>query len=579
MRRAKIMLQIGLLICVIASPVAAWRIPSYNIRMDIQPDSSVIITEIITADFTGDPHHGIYREIPLSGQDRFGNNYRFRHEILSVTDERGSDLQAKITNKSGRMHIRIGSPYVYVSDQRAYIIRYRLMRAVHFFQEHDELYWNAVGHEWEVSIEQATCTVTLPSDVGKDRIRTASYTGIYGSTITEAMSDAPDGRSVRFWMTRPLHSGEGMTIVVGWPKGIVRQPEFKEEASWFVRDNSYFFLPPVFFLLLLGLWHRAGRDPDTGRSEMVAYDPPDDLRPAELGTLIDEKVDMRDISASIIDLAVRGYLTIKPHVDKGLFFSKTDYMLELTRPVEQIKNEAGLNGFERELIGGIFGASDWRWISSLKNSFYIHLPRIRDEIYDSLVRRGYFTHSPASVRLAYQILGLGLVAVAVIAGIFARPFTNVPLGWHVAVALCGLMLAASAYVMPRKTVKGKNALLGARGFEEYLSRAERQEIEHQERQNYFEKFLPYAMAFGIADKWARAFDGIQIAPPNWYTADGRGFHPSLFAHDLSSAGNDWAGAMSSQPRSSGSSGFFGGGSGFSGGSSGGGGGGGGGGGW
>jgi len=149
------------------------------------------------------------------------------------------------------------------------------------------------------------------------------------------------------------------------------------------------------------------------------------------------------------------------------------------------------------------------------------------------------------------------------------------LGWFLSVSVCGLIIAAAARTMPKKTRKGRDALIAARGFEEYLSRAERREIELQERQNYFEKFLPYALAFGIADKWARAFEGIQTKPPNWYSGDGGVFRPTLFAHDLNLASRSMSSAMVSQPRSSGGSG----GSGFSGGFSGGGRGGGGGGAW
>jgi len=575
MRRLLLLLPIMM----ISASAHAWRIPSIQVLMQVQPDSSIIVTETITADFTGDPHHGIYREIPLSVRDHWGNNWRLRFDLMDVTDANGAKLQVKATMKpGGRVHVRIGSPYTMVDNLRVYVIRYKLLRAVHYFELHDEIYWNAIGHEWEVPIEDASCTVILPSDVPAGRIRTASYTGMYGSTLSEAQSEVRGRRQASFWMNRPVSPGEAMTIVVGWPKGIVKQPSFAQAAGWFVGDNGYFFLPPIFLLFLFGLWARAGRDPETGRSEMVSFDPPDDLRPAELGALIDEKVDMRDISATIIDLAVRGYLKITAEVEKGFLTSKTDYLLELQKPYEATISDMNLSPFERKLIEGMFSGDQSCRVSSLKNKFYTHLPTLRDYLYDGMVKRGYFAYRPDKVRLSYRILGLamaglGIVLAFVVAGGSVSPTFAVPIGWHVAFALCGLMLAVAAGTMPRKTAQGKNALLAARGFEEYLSRAERQEIEYQERQNYFERFLPYAMAFGIAEKWAQAFEGLQTKPPDWYSGDGT-FRPTLFAHDMDSASGSWASAMSSTPRSSG-----GGGSGFSGGSSGGGGGGGGGGAW
>lgn len=575
----KIFYFAALVAIITATPVWSFPILSYDTRMEVQSDSSVIVAETIVADFTGEPHHGIYRDIPFTVEDKYGNKYRIRHEILGVTDENGAPLQTSIGTQSGQLRIRIGDPNTTVQDVRTYIIRYRLIRAIRFFDDGDELYWNPVGPEWAVAIEKASCVVILPSDIPTGQLRTASYTGIYGSTTSEAMSDIQDARTVRFWMKRALSPGEAMTIVVGWPKGIVAPPEAEQRVKWFVTDNGYFFLPPVFLLGLFGLWKYAGRDPDTGKSEMVTYDPPDNLRPAELGTLIDECVDIRDISASIIDLAVRGYIQIAPKVEQGMFSKSYDYRLTLLRPYNEVMSDFDLLDFEKELLRAIFSSGEDRWISSLSNHFYVHLPKLKEQLYDSMIRRGYFTHRPDSIRLRYQIGGILISVIGVTMFFISVSAGLLAVGWGVAVTLCGIIFAISSRAMPRKTKKGKNTLLGIKGFEEYLSRAERDSIEQQERQNYFEKFLPYAMSLGIAVKWAKAFEGIQTKPPDWYS-DGGTFHPSLFALDLNMASTSFGDAMSSQPRSSGGGGGFGGGSGFGGGGfSGGGGGGGGGGGW
>jgi uncharacterized membrane protein len=247
-----------------------------------------------------------------------------------------------------------------------------------------------------------------------------------------------------------------------------------------------------------------------------------------------------------------------------------------------IGNPKHFASVERKIITALFSAGQSRWMSSLSNSFYVNLPTLRDYLYESMITHGYFTHRPDSVRTGYQTAGIVIFAAGVFLAIFAGSAGIIPVGWSLALALCGIILAIAARMMPKKTAKGKNALLAVRGFEEYISRAERQEIEYQERNNYFEKFLPYAMAFGIAAKWAKAFDGIQTTPPSWYSGNAGVFYPSIFAHDMTAASANWQSDMVSQPRSSGSdsgSSFYSGGSGFSGGSSGGGGGGGGGGGW
>ena len=575
------------LIVLVAGSAQAFPIRNYVTRMAIQPDSSINVTETITADFTGEPHHGIFREIPLTGKDKWGNNYRFRVQDVEVKDQSGSPLRFVRSFRSGRMRLKIGSPDVMVSDVRTYVITYHLWRGVHFFSEHDELYWNPVGPEWEETIEKAGCIVTLPKDAPPNTIRTQSYSGSYGATNSDAAtSDTPNNHTARFWATRPLSPGEAMTIVAGWPKGIVNRPSFKQEALWFISDNGYFFLVPAFLVGLVLYWRKVGADPDTGKSEVVSYDPPDKLNPAELGTLIDERVDMRDISASIVDLAVRGFIKITDTSQPGFLHTDVDYTFELTKPFKEVIEDPNLTPFEASLVHGLFEGNQSRDLSDLKNDFYVHVAGLQSSLYDSMKKHGYFTHSPESTRQSYRGAGIAIVIVGVglaIASLAAENFPiQIPIGWSISIALCGVILAFAARTMPRKTAKGKDALLAARGFEEYLSRAERKEIEYQERQSYFEKFLPYAMAFGIAAKWAKAFDGIQITPPDWYTGRDDTFHPVIFASRMDYAASSWGSTMTSQPRSSSSGGgssFFSGGSGFSGGFSGGGGGGGGGGGW
>jgi uncharacterized membrane protein len=593
----RLLTRISILILFLtASPVIAFPITEYDTRMDVQKDSSVIVTESITADFTGDPHHGIYRDIPLSGTDRYGNKYQIRHELISISDKAGNPQTYVQSVKNGTMSIRIGDADVLLNGITTYVIKYKLWRAIHFFNDYDELYWNAVGHEWEVPIQHATCIVTLPKDVKTGEIRTVSYTGAYGSTTSDALSDTPNNHTARFWMNRELNPGEFMTIVVGWPKGAVTQPKISQEMNWFIFDNGYFFLPPFFMLGLWLVWLRAGRDPDTGKSEVVSYDPPDNMSPAEIGTLIDEKVDMRDISASIIDLAVRGIIKIESEKVKGFISTKTEYTLRLTSSYTETRKNTALSSFDRLLIQALFNGLGFCIVSQLSGRFYGYLPMLRDSLYNSMIDRRYFNRRPDEVRQGYQIAGVMLAFAGIFGGIILAisneipAAVNIPVGWAFAAGLCGIVLAITSRAMPRKTKKGKDALLAVKGFEEYISRAERAEIESQERQGYFEKYLPYAMALGVADKWAQAFNGLQTEPPKWYDGYDGTFHPTILAHDLSAATNDWNGIMSTQPRttssgnygSSGSSGgsdFFSGGSGFSDGFSGGGGGGGGGGGW
>ncbi len=568
-----------ILLALSATSAFAFPITSFDVRMDVKPDSSIRVTEYISADFTGDPHHGIFRDIPTSGKDVYGNNHRLYFRLISVTDGFDSPVPVETSVEGGRVHLRIGDPNVLLSDRRMYVVSYRVMRGVHFFREHDELYWNVVGPDWEVPIERITCIVTLPSSIAKNQIWATAYTGYYGSRESAANWDIPDTHTARFWANKPFSPGECMTVVVGCPKGIMKQPSIMQEFGWFVTDNAYFFLPPIFLLGLIGLWWVAGRDPGVNRSEVVLYEPPDGLSPAEMGTLIDESVDVRDIAASIIDLAVRGHLTITAETGKGLLHPRTDYNLKLTKSYADTICAENITDFDSALLKAVFQGNTYCWMSSLSGTFYLSLQDLKEQLYNTLIDRGCFTHSPEMVRTDYRNAGLGIIGLAALF-IFCDLQINLGIGWIIAVGICGLMLVVSSKFMPRKTRKGKETLVKIKGFEEFLSRGVGLELKYkEERGEIFEKFLPYAIALGVVDKWAHAFHGIDVKPPQWFDGYNGEFYPDRFTHDLSMASYSWGSTMSARPRTEGGSGFFGGGSGFGGGFSGGGCGGGGGGGW
>lgn len=570
-----------LLVFISITPLYAWKITSYNTIYDVKKTNEVIVTETITVDFADEQRHGIYRDIPISGKDRFKNNYKLRFKLISVTDGQNNNLKYSKKMTSRKVNIKIGDPNKTISGVNVYVIKYQLKRVIRFFDEHDELYANAVGSEWTVSIDNASCIVKLPDGIPSDKIMITSYTGARGSISSDADSKIISKNSVGFTMQRPIYPGEFMTIVVGWPKGIVEEPSFKQEAVWFISDNGCFLAPFLLILVLIALWWKNGRDPDRGGAVTVMYEPPDNMIPAELGTLIDERVDMKDISASIIDLAVRGYITIKPEKEKSLLGYKPDYLLKLNPQFDSLTTDESLTKFEYTLLKNIFGGHQSKSLSMLEGVFYTSIPHLQDDLYESMVKNGYFANRPDEVRMNYGSAGCLTICLGIAAIFVSMVFDlghYIPLGWGISVILCGIILLIGARAMPRKTVKGSKALREAKGFKEYLSRAEKNEIIFQERTSYFEKFLPYAMVFGIAHKWAMVFEDLQDVPPSWYEGDYQTFKPSLFIHDLNIVSANMANSMSKHPQTEGS-GSSSSNSGFSGGSSGGGSGGGGGGAW
>jgi uncharacterized membrane protein len=294
------------------------------------------------------------------------------------------------------------------------------------------------------------------------------------------------------------------------------------------------------------------------------YEPPDHLSPAEIGTVVDGKPDMRDITATIVDLAVRGYVHITESEDERFFglFSSKDYTFRMKKPREAWNT---LKSHERDLLRGLFGAGqDEVSLSDLKNKFYKHLPGLRNDLYGMLVRGGYYAGRPDRVRLLYVLLGVFVGLLIAVGGASAMAaFGMQPAAGVVAGVLSGLIVVAFGWFMPARTVRGTRELEKVLGFQEFLSRVEGDRLERVVKTpEMFEKFLPYAMALGVEENWAKAFEGLSSQPPQWYSGSGgvHTFRPATFTRNLGAMSTAAASTMSSAPRSSGGSGFGGGGS-------------------
>jgi Predicted membrane protein (DUF2207) len=531
-------------------------IRSLDATIDVSADGSIVVEEHIVPAFTGS-WNGIFRRIPVEYRTPQGLNYTLRLDIESVTDEEGRDLKYDISRERQYRKLRIWIPGATDTTKRVRL-RYRVANGLRFFDEHDELYWNVTGDEWDVPIESTSAQVRLPE--GTTGIRAVAFRGARGSTEQAAVRVEPEG--VRVETTRPLAFREGLTIVVGWNPGIVHRPTAVERTASAVYSNVPLAIPPLVFFGMLWLWRARGRDPELA-SIATQYEPPDQMTPAELGTLIDGKPDMRDITATIVDLAVRGFVHITETETEHLFglYSSKDYTFELKK---QRGEWGGLKSHERAMLEAMFGSRASVSLSDLTNKFYKHLPGLKNDLYGMLVRQGFYTGRPDRVRMLY--IGAGIVAgvgLVVLSSTVMNRFGMQPVAGVVAGILSALIIILFGWFMPSRTIRGTRELEKVRGFEEFLTRVESDRMDRTiKTPEMFERFLPYAMALGVADSWAKAFDGIYKEPPQWYTGPGgvHTFQPSRFTNSLGAMSTQAATAMASAPRSSGGSGFGGGGS-------------------
>ncbi len=568
-----------LLLAASALPSRAFEVARMDADIHIARNSSFTVTETIAADFGQEPKHGIFRDIVVQNPDRYGSSRRIRVHVTGVKDGQGNKRPYKAFRTGRYMRVKIGDPNSTVTGKHTYVIAYRVQNALLFFGDHGELYWNATGNEWPAPIRQASCRVHLPFKPESGTLQVAAFVGPQGASEAGTAEKTADGGY--FASPRPLAYNEGLTIAAGWPPGKVSPPGAFQKLWWFVTDNLFAFLPVLFLAGMFTLWRRVGRDPDPGISETVQYEPPESLRPGEVGTLIDESVGMRDITATIIDLAVRGYLTIEETETKNLFVIGRSYTLHKASDPGASDPRGKLSAYERTIFNKVFEDGDDIDVSELANHFYTVLPSVKSQMYAALVKKRLFQKSPEEVRTGYYALGgMGLAAGVFLAlalySIVESGDAFLAPGWGVAIAICGIITLAFAHAMPARTLAGSRAHMLVRGFEEYLRRAEAPDIELQEKRNLFEKYLPYAIALGVADRWSKAFEDIYTTPPEWFSGpsvQGSGFHPLYLSRSMNSACRSMGSAMATAPRSASSGGSgFGGGGGFSGGGFGGGGG-------
>ncbi len=533
---------------------------TFAVEIQVLPNGELLVTEQIQPRFTG-AWNGLERTIPVEYRTPQGFTYNLNLTPVSVTDDRGTSLKYESRYDRHYRTFRIWIPGA-VDATRTVKFTYQVQKGLKFFEDHDELYWNMTGDEWDVPIEAASARILLPA--GATGVRALAFTGVYGSRERDADVEVV-GPTVTMRMKRPLGFREGLTAVVGWDKGFVAEPSRLAVGTWFLRDNWPLGIPIGVLALMWRRWYTRGRDPKL-RPISVTYEPPQGLTPAEVGTLVDNSPDLRDISATLVDLAVRGFVKIKEESRPQLLglWSKTEYRLER---MKERTEWAGLQAHERQLLEALFSDNTKQEIelSDLQNRFYVHVPKLKDAMFLRLLKHGYYEQQPDKVRRRYLIAGgaivvAGLLGVqwALAAGVNALPFL-------IATLLSAAIVIAFGWVMPARTRQGAQVLESILGFEEFLSRVEGPKLQQLAKTpELFEKYLPYAISLGVEASWARAFEDLYLKPPDWYQgSDGVQFQPRTFAANLGSMTSRAESVMTSSPRSSGGSGFSGGSSGGS----------------
>ncbi len=628
-----------LLVLLLLAPgplLAAERIISFHADIDVHADAAVDVTETITVRAEGrNIKRGIYRDLPTTYEDTFGRRVRVAYTHIGVLRD-GNPEPFHQQGVSNGIRIYIGEKSrLLATGEYTYTLSYRTERQLGFFDAHDELYWNVTGNGWSFPIDEASASVRLPGTVPGTEVRLEAYTGRAGDKGQDFEAHLDFDSAAQFRTTRTLAGGEGLTIVVSWPKGHVLEPGGRQRMDWFLADNGGLVAGVAGLVILLLYywltWSRVGRDPQAG-IVFPHYEPPKGYSPASMRYVQCMEYDNRVFSVALINLAVNGHLLI--HDDDG------DYVIEKVAGAGG-KLAAGESALLKRLFAGgnrlelkktnhariksAIGAhsisleADYEKRYFKTNAGYSILgvlisvatlaatvlasPSIAEMataafmlVWLSGWTFGVFTLSRAVVRAWTNLNGVVGFAGAVFITLFALPFFGgeimglIFLAKAAGVAVVVILIAVifvnwfSYELMKAPTRLGRKLLDKIEGFREYLVVAEKDELQFkhppQKTPQLFERYLPYAMALDVEDVWGDKFSEViaraqrdgSYRQPHWYHGRSFGHHSvGSFASSLGSSLSSTVSSSSTAPGSSSGSG--------GGGSSGGGGGGGGGGGW
>jgi uncharacterized membrane protein len=547
----RIILSIIVVLCFVFPVFAEEKIDSFDVAIRINLDGTVNVAEKLTYDFGNDQRHGIYRDIPLIKINKENKKFKLTFDNVTVIDNNKKPYNFVTSEDGENLSIKIGDAETYVSGVVIYNITYTVSGALTYFDTFDELYWNVSGNGWAIPLSNVSAIVVLPKEIS-DGIETVCYTGVQGSAEKDCNISIKNN-IVSVKTTKPLDSFSGLTIATKFPSGIVSVLEpilIEGTPTWIIVLISvivsilfiylYIYLPIVILIKyiknliylkkhkrIVSAWFSA---PKINKSAMS---------PAETYGLVYQSVNNKQLTATLIDLAHRGYLKIVANSKKDITFNLLkDYM-----------SDKKLKGFERDLLKTFFGTKEAITLKDIKSNKNIvgFLPKFQTSIYKNLFSYGLLVEDIQKVQNKYSLL-LFLSVITI----------NIPL------CITALLSLKSAKLNDLGIEKLSESL----SLKNFLVSQDAQFNFQAKEQMFFEKLLPYATAFGVEKLWVTKFGSFDIKNPDWYVGD------YIYLNTLSSSINrSIASSISSTNSSSGFS------SGSSGGFSGGGGGGGGGGSW
>lgn len=530
-----------------------FTIKQYHTVVTFTNEGYADFEEVIEVEFS-EPRHGIFRAIPYRSEvdgkrvDRIIKNIKVDGFKFSTYKE------------NNNLIVRIGDKDKYVDGKQVYRIRYRVLNPLDFFEENSQFFWDLLGVSWPVPTENFNFELIFPDKVQliADDVRFAS-----GFANDSARKDAElqvFPNKVQGKTNKTFYPGEGLTVAVRFTPDTF-QPPGALASFW---QNHSLLLPPVFFLLagiFAKLYARNRR-----QAIMTEFFPPSGISPAVAGGFVDHSVDNNDVLALIPHLANQGYLRLESKEEKGFFSKKNNITFYKLK-------EAGseLVDFEKQFFHALFSTGSLVELDDLKDKFYTQLAAVKASVRDWITKQGWYATDQKAFGCFTAIIAFISIAWGAFA-IFGRQNFD-----GIAMVAVGFILLYIANKFNKRTLAGNETYRKLEGFRQFVSKAERPVIERLMKEDplYYDKTMPFALAFGYLKQWNKQFEGLLTQPPSWYSSPGMMYGPGMtnswntfsesFPSEVSNIGNVFGSSPSSSGSGSGGGGGFSGGGGSGGG--------------
>lgn len=531
-----------------------------DVEITVLPDGSFHVVEHNFINFTNGTFRFGARTIPIDRTTGMSDiTVEVDGEPLIPRSSGEAPGTYRVTQSDDNVDIRyfFAEP---TTGQHTIRIGYLVEGGLRYYQGGDQLHWKAVHSDRPATVEESLVTVHLPDGVIRSQMRAETNLSDVDIAVT------PDGRTVTFRANESLSPGDEMEIRVQFPHGVVSgvAPPWQAEADRADAEQAVLdergrvidLIAGIFSLLLLVggslgiflLWFARGRDQAVGLSADYLSEPPDDLPAGLLGTLLDEQADLKDVMATLLDLARKGALRIQETAP-----AETGKSAEFT--YELIDRERATTKAERTLIHEFFGNETTRDLEALRNKFYTALPKIKEALYEDVVQAGLFLENPQATRNRYRGWGIVLLLstfALLCGGFWSLPFLNSAVLFFCVpfiVGFLGVLLMIIAQAMPRKSARGSEAASRWQAFRRYLQNIDRYG-DLEEKREIWADYIPFAVAFGLEQGYLQKFSKVSAPAPRWYAPYGYGYgygypYGGYASHSASSMGGSVGGGMGS----------------------------------